>query len=443
MRQFQLFAALALMLWAATALAAQREPIVLSNDGGWCWFEDPRTIVWDGKLIVGTVANGRFDPERKGDIEAIVHDLASGQTSIVELHDRLQADDHNSPVFLLRPDNRLLTIYSKHNPESFFHYRISEPGDPLAWGPNLTHEPTTRTQVSYSNPHMLSAENNRIYNFFRGLDASFKPSVVWSDDLGQSWQGGHIIIDVPSQFRHRPYMRYTSNGRDAIHMIYTEGHPRDYDNSIYHIFYRDGMLNSSDGKPIREFTQGLERPEQGTLIYQGGPDNVAWSTEIRLDEKECPYIAFSVQMNSAGLPRGQGGDDHRYFYARWDGELWDVHQMAYAGTRLYPKEDDYTGLLALDPHDPNVVYISTDADPASGAPLISAADGKRHYEIFRGQTQDRGASWTWTPITRDSDRDNLRPMVPEGEPGRTILLWLRGEYRTYTDYDLDVVALID
>jgi hypothetical protein len=114
--------------------------------------------------------------------------------------------------------------------------------------------------------------------------------------------------------------------------------------------------------------------------------------------------------------------------------------MAPAGSRLYPREDDYTGLAAIDPTDVNVVYISTNAYPTTGDPLWSRSDGKRHWEIYRGETLDGGRSWRWTPVTSDSTVDNLRPVVAAGG-GRKVLLWLRGTYRTYTDYDLDVMAL--
>ena len=76
--------------------------------------------------------------------------------------------------------------------------------------------------------------------------------------------------------------------------------------------------------------------------------------------------------------------------------------MAFAGTRLYAGEDDYTGLAAIDPDDPDVVFVSTDADPETGMPLVSNADGQRHHESFRGQSADGGRSWTWRAITRNS-----------------------------------------
>jgi hypothetical protein len=106
---------------------------------------------------------------------------------------------------------------------------------------------------------------------------------------------------------------------------------------------------------------------------------------------------------------------------------------------LYAGEVDYTGLATIDPDDLSTIFISTNANPRTGRPLISKADGKRHWEIFRGQTRDGGQTWKWTPITRDSTADNIRPIVPPW-PGRQIILWLRGEFRTYRDYNLDVVG---
>jgi hypothetical protein len=251
---------------------------------------------------------------------------------------------------------------------------------------------------------------------------------------------------VPSTELHRPYVRYASNGVDSIHLVYTEAHPRDYDNSLYHVFYKGGMLYRSDGTTIRSLAQGLTNPAEGTRIYQGGAQQVAWVSDVVLDGGGRPVVTYSVQIGSAGLPVGQGGDDMRYRYARWDGGQWRDHALAYAGSRLYSGEDDYTGLATLDPENPSVVYLSTNADPVTGAPLISSADSRRHYELFRGVTADGGATWSFAAMTRNSTSDNLRPVVVPpsasgGEAGQKALLWLRGVYRSYTDYQQQVVAL--
>jgi hypothetical protein len=139
-------------------------------------------------------------------------------------------------------------------------------------------------------------------------------------------------------------------------------------------------------------------------------------------------MLFSTQVDGRGLPRGQGGMDLRYHYARLGPGGWRTEEIAHAGTRLYAGEDDYSGLGALDPNNPDVLYISTDADPVTGAPLISTADNTRHYELFRGERSGNG-KWTFTPFTRNSAFDNLRPLIPNWKDRRTALVWMRGAYK--------------
>jgi hypothetical protein len=166
-------------------------------------------------------------------------------------------------------------------------------------------------------------------------------------------------------------------------------------------------------------------------------------TDLHLDKSERPVVLFTVQRDGAGVPMGAGGMDHRFHYGRWDGAQWQVHEIAFAGTRLYPGEDDYTGLGAIDPQDTRVVYISTDADPVTGKPLISRANYRRHHELFRGVTIDGGKSWKWLAITAHSTTDNLRPLVPVWNDRRTALVWMRGAYRVNRgEWTTKVVATI-
>ena len=245
-----------------------------------------------------------------------------------------------------------------------------------------------------------------------------------------------------SKYGNYPFATPAAYGAGTVHLVYTEGHPRNFDNSLYHAFYRGGTLHRSDGSAAHPLAEGLRDPVEGTRIFQGDAANVAWVTDLELDAQGRPFVAYSVQKDSAGLPPGQGGSDHRYRLANWTGERWEDREIAFAGTRLYAGEDDYTGGVALVPGDPTRVFLSTDADPATGAPLVSAADGKRHWEVFRGTTPDEGRTWRWQAVTRNSTADNLRPIVPRTEDRRELLLWLRGRYRSYTDYGLEVVGLL-
>ena len=454
-----LFCLLTFALTASLAQAAPAtaEPTVLHPNGGWCWFQGERALVVSNRLFFTTIAGDTRGGWEAGDLVATQHDFQTGKTTHFELHDRFHRDDHDVAGLAARPDGRILAVYGKHGNDRLQRWRITtRPADGAEWSPEQTLD--VGVGYTYSNVYRLEAEGGRTYNFHRGL--GFNPNCTISDDGGETWRYGWRLLewtraDLQGDPRFtgldgtRPYLRYAGNGTDAIHFIVTEDHPRAYDNSLYHGFYRGGALRGSDGrevgKPGMDGTSTL-KPRSFTEVFRGGPDRVAWATDLRLDDRGNPYAAFSVQVDGAASRAvrggGAGGQDHRYYFARWDGTAWQVHPLAHAGSKLYPGEDDYTGLVALDPQDPNGVVISTNADPVTGAPLVSATDQRRHWEIFSGRTADGGRTWTWQRLTRDSTQDNLRPVIPSRPGGPRTVLWGRGDLRSYTDYRLEIVMRV-
>ena len=424
------------LLCLMPALAAPDPWIVLNDDGGWCWFEDPRVVVDAGNLVLGSVANGSHDPARKGDIDVVSYDLAAGTLVRSTLHKNLQADDHDSPALLLRPDGRWLALYSMHGTENRIYYRFSvRPHDATEWQPEQVFVPSLSTRVTYSNPLRLSRENvpeGRIYNFFRGYDNTAKPAWMFSDDLGESWRMGGLLIDFQAARKQRPYVKYASDGRDTIHFAFTEGHPMEFNTGIYHAVYRAGQICDSEGRFIRSPTNGPIVPSEATRIFAGNSNNMAWIHGLALDNQGRPRLVYTVQKNAAGVPKGKAGQDLRYHFARWDGSKWHDAEIAFAGSTLYTGEDDYAGGICLHPDDPDTVFISANVNPSTG-------ELPGHFEIYRGHTRDEGATWKWSPVTRNSQVDNLRPIVLSTASKQTMLLWLRGHYRKYIDYDLQVV----
>ena len=115
------------------------ELVNLNDNGAWSWFMDERAIAHDGKLIVGSVRavgdfrSGRDDPHW-GNVEVAVHDLQTGHTGRVVLHEHFEQDDHDGPAFLALPDGRLLAAYTRHGTDLEIYFRHSAPRDPLTWG---------------------------------------------------------------------------------------------------------------------------------------------------------------------------------------------------------------------------------------------------------------------------------------------------------------------
>ena len=407
----------------------------LNDNGAWSWFMDPRVIVNEGKLIAGSVravgsnqANAS-DP-RWGSVEVSVYDIETGKVDTVVLHPHLEQDDHDAPAFLVRRDGRYLAVYSMHARERRMYYRLSEPHNPLVWGPaSVVETPGDDAEYAGNNAtyaNLFRMPNGRIYNFIRAF--RHDPNYMYSDDDGSTWTyGGRWLYGKGG---YSPYLKFAYDGKGTLHFVATEDHPRNFDNSLYHGYLRDGTLYHSNGKVVGKLSTSTDATIATwdfTKVFPGDPDHVAWMVDIELDRDDRPYVLFSTQNDGRGLPRGKGGMDLRYHYGRWNGTAWHHEEIAYAGTRLYSGEDDYSGLGALDPNNPDIVYISTDAEPTTGAPLVSHADGKRHRELFRGERSSSG-KWTWTSFTRNSTFDNLRPVIPKWDDRRTAIVWMRGAY---------------
>ena len=443
---------LAILLATSTARAAadiKDNLIDFGVKGSWCWFQDERAIIDNGRLIFGSVACP------SGDVNVTAYDLTTKTARTVCLHQKFQSDDHDTPAFLKLKDGRYLASFMSHGGGKgvagldLMRWRISNnPGDPTEWQPEQT--VSVGAGVSYTNLYRLSAENDRIYNFHRGF--GFNPNYLISDDDGQTFKyGGRTMTwnAIPGQTGSgRPYVRYASNNIDTVHFINTEDHPRNVDNSIYHGFIKTGKMHKSDGTIVGDPSTAKTspiKPTDFTCVYKGDADHVAWTTDLRLDSAGRPHIIFSVRMNDREVRKfyDKGGEDLRFHYGRWDGAKWATSEIAFAGNRLYVGEMDYTGLAALHPADPDILYISTNADPKTGQPLISSAGHARHREIFKGVTKDAGKTFEWTAVTSNSSADNLRPIARVIDGRKAVVIWLRGVYSSYTKYDVKVVGIID
>lgn len=423
------------------------KPIVFTGakeqpNGAWCWFQDERAIVNTAHpggpmLLFTSISAGQPDSPERGDLDLHWLQLDSGDKGSFELADRLEQDDHNVAALHLLESGNTIAVYAKHGSDTQVRYRISEGEDPSLWSRERTYQ--EREGVTYSN--LLTAGQDRmLLNFSRSR--GWNPNFIVFDEQSESWKyGGRLLASEG-----RPYVKYTnSSDGQYVHVVATDQHPRDFDNSIYHGFTDGQVLWDSYGTVLDpDLTdQEAAAPSGMTLVFKGDADNVAWMADVETDQNDQPVIAFSVQKDGKGLPPRQGGADHRYHLARFMNGEWVQHEIAFAGERLYPFEDDYTGLVAIDPMDPNYLVISTNADPETGVPLISAADGRRHYELFEGVSKDDGATFKWRPLTHNSSEDNLRPIIPSWDSTRRVILWMRGAYRSYTDWDTQIHALIN
>lgn len=414
--------AFVLLLHLPAARAAQPAEAFadFTDDGGWCWFADPRAISRDGRTYTGWVTED-------GSIQAASLDHATRKVSTFTLHAKYERDDHDNPSFLVLPDGRLRAFYTRHSTVEEINTRVTtRPGDITEWEPETTIVPKDASPrnngITYSNPFMLSQENNAIHLLWRGK--SFKPTMAKSTDGGNTWSAASPVFSMPGlPPGNRPYAKYASNGRDRIHMLFTNGHPRnEATNSVYYVCYRAGAFYKADGTRICGANELPITPDQADLIYDATKTGArGWIWEIAFDAKDQPVVVYT---------RHPSETDHRYHYARWTGREWLDTELCAAG-QWFPqtpsgkseREPHYSSGLALDPSDPAVVYLTR---PVNGV-----------RELEKWTTADGGKTWQSAAITAGSKHDNIRPYVVRNHtPDGPTVLWqnLSGRYVHYTDY---------
>ena len=98
---------------------------VFMQGSGYCWFEDPRVIVNENKLIIGAVQGNGTGAAHVG-----VYDLTTNKSlGTALMQDQFDKDDHNSPVFYARPITAsfrcMLNITKRINSIPAFRNRIT------------------------------------------------------------------------------------------------------------------------------------------------------------------------------------------------------------------------------------------------------------------------------------------------------------------------------
>ena len=194
--------------------------------------------------------------------------------------------------------------------------------------------------------------------------------------------------------------------------------------NIHYAEYRagpDAGLYAADGRRIGALGDQLP-PTAGDTVYD--PPFKTWIHDVALARDGRPVVVF------AGFPTD---DDHRYYYARWTGTAWDVHEMVAAGGSLQEEAGQpyYSGGITLDHESTDTVYLSRDVDGV--------------FEIETWRTIDGGATWSSTAITAASRENNVRPVSPRGQlpfSGDLGVIWMRGIYPHYLRFQTSIATTL-
>jgi len=386
-------------------------PFVVSNDGAWCWFQDPRALYYNGVTYFGYV-------DTSGNIKISAFNHATRLITTFTLHAALEVDDHDAPSILIRDsDKRLMVWYSKHNGTAEYLRISTNPEDITSWGAETDLDGSVGAATyDYANPAQLLGEaNDPIYVFFRESDYAAADKrlldVYKSTDGGSTW-GAAIQVYTPGGVK-IIYFKTVQNGDDRIDIIVTDGHPdNDGFTSLYHFYYQGGNYYKSNGTLI---VAGMPfEPGDLTLVYDG-TTKASWIWDVAIDVNGYPVVVFEVIETE--------WSDFRYYYGRWNGSSWETYEITTSGGRVGSGAgaEAYAGGIVLDHNDPSIVYYSKQVGS--------------YWEIYKGITPDGGTSWAIQAVTNGSIVTNMRPVVVRNHPTGFTAIYMSGTYDYGAVYD--------
>lgn len=402
----------------------------VSSEGAWCWFADPRATHYENEN--GTINMsyiGYIDVH--GNIKATQYNWLTGEKQDVLVRSYFQPDDHNSPTFLVLPDERVLIIYSRHTDEAAFYYRVSlKPGDITQLGEEK--RLTTANKTTYPSPFIMSDDPTHWYLCWRGIN--WHPTIArltMPDENGDckfDWGPYQLVNSIVSTSGIRPYAKYCSNGKDKIYFSFTSTHP---DNECpnwlnFAVVNINGgnqptlhdiagnKLSTISAGPYNVYKTSDFKNQHSAVVVDAPSNHRAWVWQVVLDKNNRPRIACVRITNDKS--------QHEYFYARWTGSKWALTDVCDGGGKFHPSNTErcYSGGEAIDPANPNIMYVSRPTQGTYG----------NIHEIWKYTINDSGTVTSSEQITKNSQKGNVRPYIlnnSENSPLR--LAWMNGDYQ--------------
>lgn len=403
---------------------------VVSSEGAWCWFADPRAIHYENASgTINASYLGYIDVH--GNVKATQVDFLRSVRTEVLVRSGFQPDDHNNPTFIVLPDERVMIFYTRHTDEPKIWYRVSvNPGDISQLGPEKSIAVANNT--TYPSPFMLSDDPGHIYLCWRGINWHPTMARITVPDAQDEVQVDFGPKQLVQSTGARPYCKYLSNGKDKIYLAYTTGHPdNEYPNWLY---FNVIDINHGNG-PILKDVKGntLKRVADGTFavsktssyasaypytVVDKGASVRNWVWQIALDASEQPVIAYTHIDNAKTT--------HVYHYGKWTGSAWRDTWVQYGGHAFHQNwnatERCYSGGMALDPDNVGDLYLSI---PTRNG--MYDKDGV--YEIWKYTVDDNGTVTGAEQLTKGSEKNNVRPFVLPGSAHSPLrLAWMNGDY---------------
>jgi hypothetical protein len=399
-----------------TQLAHQLEVRPQLFEGGWGWFQRPRTVYYEGtsKCYYG---GGYLNTSPTGTIFAWSLDCATSVLTQFSLNATLASNEEAAPSILVLASGKIVCFYNTGD-STGIRYRISSAAE--AVGAFATEVAISGTGTSnFAVPYRFGSDifvfyrsGNYTWSYVKTTETNIAtntwdaPVAVWSDNYGVPIATSQVSC---------------LNGTSRIDFCQSMGAPHTVSaNHLYHFYatYSGGSLafKASDGTAIT-----LPATHSNTtLVYDATTVN-GWQWDIKAGGDGYPRVLYSTFNSSS---------DYRYYIRKWNGSAWATAALVVAangGTLV--TSYNYAPGICFDGNDIDVVYAG-----------VYNAGG--FAEMQRYASSDAGATWSKTDdITSGtgtnpsaSHEHNVHPQSPQGYAGPQVVFFIGGKWAAANDY---------
>jgi hypothetical protein len=184
-------------------------------------------------------------------------------------------------------------------------------------------------------------------------------------------------------------------------------------------------LTDVNGKQLSVIDNGVFDVNKTSAFVSAQRDTVVddseyrdWIWQVSVDSSKNPIIAM-VRISTDKT-------SHDYYYTKWTGSEWKKIFIVNAGGHFHQSSDYemcYSGGMAIDVSNPNVIYCSVPVNGSYG----------QIYEIIKYTISDDGDKIINASVTKNSTKNNARPYcIPNTQNTNLKLLWLHGDYYDWT-----------
>lgn len=453
------------------------EPLLTAN-GVWTWFNDPRAVYYNGKVYTGWINDD-------ADIIVASIDVNSGayvQTTLKTDINSGEEDDHNNPaIVVLRHGanaGKILCCYSGHNATTA-HCRLStSAGDISTFGTevNIT-ESLGGNAVQYTYAHVFEFEDGTIRWYFRNFNATGdianerEHRYMDSSDSGATWGSSVAFFIDGTGNSYRPYfqMFQSPSNQDRIDFAVNPMPPGEDPggplvSDIYHFWMSHG--ESSDTYYASDSTElsvdltsapiEVSDMDSSSLVWDASAQaQRSWVWDIKTDGNDDIAILFATFQTTASIDRRI---NHRLRHAYKNiapDTAWAVTEVAdmgmplvypiHSGTVTHGPQPYYSGGACFAHATGSLwdVYASVpDTD------LATVSVGHRRIKRYTSASLD-GSDWSGERIAGVHGRQQFRPIGIRGANGDPIgsgildipILWCSGPYSNFESPDYDGVGI--